>query len=62
MTPKGKAIKIFARFNAETAMQQPYEHKTHMEKEKQSALICVEEIEKELGFTFLYGDKRRVFL
>ena len=47
MTPKEKADKLFFRFNAETIMQQPYEHETHMEKARQSAIICCEEIIKE---------------
>jgi len=44
MTPKERAEKLIFRFNAETTMQQPYNHAVHMEKALQSALICANEI------------------
>ena len=43
MTPKEKAEHLIFRFNAETEMQQPYEHETHMTKAKQSAVISAHE-------------------
>ena len=43
MTPKEKAEHLIFRFNAETIIQQPYEHETHMEKAKQCAIISAHE-------------------
>ena len=59
MSPKEKVDKLFFRFNAETAMQQPYKHKEDMKKAKQSTIICVEEILKarEAGTTGVVFDK-----
>jgi hypothetical protein len=59
MTPKEKVDKLFFRFNAETVMQQPYEHELHMKKAKQSTVICIEEILKarEVGTTGVVFDK-----
>ena len=59
MTPKEKVDKLFFRFNAETLMQQPYEHETHMNKAKQSTIICIEEILKarNVGSTGVVLDK-----
>lgn len=46
MTPEESAKKIFYRFNSETDIQQPYDHKIHMVRAKDSAVICIEEILK----------------
>jgi hypothetical protein len=43
MTAKEMAEHLIFRFNAETIMQQPYNHGIHMEKAKQCAIISAHE-------------------
>ncbi len=54
MTAKEKAKELRDRFYLATLNMENLDA-------KQCTLICVEEMDKELGYTFLYGDKRRVF-
>lgn len=58
MTPEEKAKELIKKFIPCTLEDFSDEN---FERTKQCALICVEEIDKELGYSFLYSDKRRVF-
>lgn len=60
MTPLQKAEEILQRFEFE--VRDLDKEVSHTKSESiQCAIIHVEELDKELGFTFLYGDKRRVY-
>lgn len=61
MTEEDKAKELIDKFR--NVPSRIYKTEWYISKDyaKQCAIICVEEIDKELGHSFLYGDKRRVY-